>query len=126
MGTARAETTIAKPANEVWAVVGNFGEVTWMPGVQTCRLEGKDRILGLHGMEITEREYHHDDDARTLTYGYVGGPVKLGKHEATITVTPQGDSSLVTWDVDTDDAVAERMKGTYQGALDALKGQLEG
>jgi len=126
MGTARAETTIAKPADEVWAVVGDFGEGAWMPGVQTCRLEGKDRVLGVRGMEITEREYHHDDAARTLTYGYVGGPVRLEKHEATITVTPQGNSSLVTWDVDTDDAVTKMMQGTYQGALDALKAQLEG
>jgi len=126
MGTARAETTIAKPADEVWAVVGNFGELTWMPGVETCRLEGSDRVLGMFGMEITEREYKHDDAARTLTYGIVAGPVQVEKHEATITVTPKGDGSFVTWDVDTDDAMTEMMLKSYQGALEALKGQLEG
>src|SRR2546423_9622806 len=102
MGTARAETTIAKPADQVWAVLGNFGEMGWMPGVESCRLEGKDRILSMFGMEITERELHHDDAARTLTYGIVGGPVQVEKHEPTITVTSQGDSSSVTWHVDTD------------------------
>jgi carbon monoxide dehydrogenase subunit G len=126
MGTARAETTIAKPADEVWKVIGNFGELTWMPGVDTCRLEGQDRVLGMFGMEITEREFEHDDAKRTLTYGIVAGPVQVEKHRATITVNPQGDSSQVTWDVDTDDAMTEMMQKTYQGSLDALKAQLEG
>src|SRR5437879_10469074 len=126
MGTARAETTIAKPADQVWGVVGNFGELTWMPGVDACRVEGDDRIISMFGMEITERQLKRDDAGRTLTYGIVGGPVQVEKHEATITVTPQGDGSHVTWDVDTDDAMTEMMQKTYQGSLDALKGQLEG
>ena len=126
MGTARAETTIAKPADQVWGVVGNFGELTWMPGVDACRLEGDDRVISMFGMEITERQLKRDDAGRTLTYGIVGGPVQVEKHEATITVTPQGDGSHVTWDVDTDDAMTEMMQQTYQGSLDALKGQLEG
>lgn len=126
MGEARAETTIHRDADEVWATVGNFGELGWMPGVETCRLEGDDRIIGMFGMEITERQLRRDDAGRTLTYGIVGGPVKVEKHEATITVTPRGDDSQVTWDVVTDDAMVEMMQGTYQGALDALKARLEG
>ena len=126
MGTARAETTIAKPADQVWGVVGNFGELGWMPGVDSCRLEGDDRVISMFGMEITERQLERDDAGRTLTYGIVGGPVQVEKHEATITVNPQGDSSHVTWDVDTDDGMTEMMQKTYQGSLDALKAQLEG
>ena len=126
MGQARAETTIARPADDVWGVVGDFGELSWMPGVESCRLEGDDRVIGMYGMEITERQLRRDDAGRTLTYGIVGGPVQVQKHEATITVTPQGEGSHVTWDVDTDDAMTEMMQGTYQGALDALKAKLEG
>jgi len=126
MGEARSETTIDRPADEVWATVGDFGGLTWMPGVETCELEGEDRILGMFGMRIVERQLRRDDAQRTLTYGIVEGDMKPEVHEATITVTPQGDGAHVTWDVKTDDNMVEAMKGAYDGALAALKTKLEG
>ena len=127
MGEARAETTIEAPADEIWAKIGDFGDLSWMPGVDSCALNGDDRTLNMHGMEIVERQLRRDDGNRTLTYGIVGGAVTVGHHQATITVTPKGDtSSWVTWDVDTDDNMVEGMKGAYQNTLDTLKSQLEG
>ena len=126
MGEARAETTIDKPADEVWAVIGDYGNLGWMPGVETCELDGDDRVLAMFGMRIVERQFERDDAQRTLTYGIVDGDMKPEVHEATITVAPQGDASHVTWDVTTDDGMVEVMKGAYQGALDALKAKLEG
>jgi carbon monoxide dehydrogenase subunit G len=125
MGEARAEITIDRPADEVWAKVGNFGELAWMPGVETCELEGDNRILGMFGMRIVEHQYSRDDEGRTLTYGIVDGDVKPEVHRATITVMPAGSGSFVTWDVETDDAMVEAMQGAYTGALTALKEQLE-
>jgi hypothetical protein len=125
MGEARAEITIDRPADEVWAKVGNFGELTWMPGVETCELDGDDRILGMFGMRIVERQFARDDEARTLTYGIVDGDMKPEVHRATITVMPAGSGSFVTWDVETDDAMVEVMQGAYTGALTALKEELE-
>jgi hypothetical protein len=126
MGEARAEITINRPADEVWAKVGNFGELTWMPGVETCELDGDDRILGMFGMRVVEHQYSRDNEGRTLTYGIVDGDVKPEVHRATITVMPAGSGSFVTWDVETDDAMVEVMQGAYTGALTALKQQLEG
>ncbi len=126
MGEARAEITINRPADDVWAVIGNFGELTWMPGIETCELDGDNRILGMFGMRIVEHEYAHDDEARTLTYGIVEGDMKPEVHRATITVMPAGSGSFVTWDVETDDAMVEVMHGAYTGALVALKEQLDG
>jgi hypothetical protein len=125
MGEARAEITIDRPADDVWAVIGNFGELTWMPGVETCELDGDDRILGMFGMRIVERQLARDDEERTLTYGIVDGDMKPEVHRATITVMPAGSGSFVTWDVETDDAMVEVMQGAYTGALAALKEQLE-
>ena len=126
MGEARAEQTIEKPADEIWKILGSFGEMSWMPGVESCELNGDDRTLKMNGMEIVERQLRRDDSGRSLTYGIVGG-VPVGHHQATITVTPKGDAtSLVTWDVDTDDAMVDAMKGIYQSSLDSLKQQLEG
>jgi carbon monoxide dehydrogenase subunit G len=126
MGEARAETRIERPADEVWATVGDYGELGWMPGVDSCELQGEDRVIAMFGMRIVERQLVRDDAGRTLTYGIVDGDMKPEVHEATITVTPDGDASAVTWDVRTDDGMVEVMKGAYQGALDSLKSQLEG
>ena len=126
MSEARAEITIDRPADDVWAKIGNFGEMTWMPGVETCELDGDDRILGMLGMRIVERQLARDDEGRTLTYGIVDGDMKPEVHEATITVMPAGSGSFVTWDVTTDDALVEVMQGAYTGALTALKEQMEG
>jgi carbon monoxide dehydrogenase subunit G len=125
MGEARAEITIDRPADEVWAKLGNFGELTWMPGVETCELDGDDRILGMFGMRIVERQFSRDDEGRKLTYGIIDGDMKPEVHRATITVMPAGSGSFVTWDVETDDAMVEVMQGAYTGALGALKEQLE-
>jgi hypothetical protein len=126
MGEARAEITINRSADDVWAKVGNFGELAWMPGVETCDLDGDDRVIGMFGMRVVEHQYSRDDENRTLTYGIVDGDVKPEVHRATITVMPAGSGSFVTWDVETDDAMVEAMQGAYVGALTALKEQLEG
>jgi len=125
MGEARAEITIDRPADEVWAKLGNFGDLTWMPGIETCELDGDDRILGMFGMRIVERQLARDDENRTYTYGIVEGDMKPEVHRATVTVMPAGSGSFVTWDVETDDNMVEVMQGAYTGALAALKEQLE-
>ena len=93
MGEARAETRIERPADEVWATIGNYGELGWMPGVDSCELQGEDRVLSMFGMRIVERQLSRDNAGRTLTYGIVDGDMKPEVHEATITVTPEGDAS---------------------------------
>jgi mxaD protein len=125
MGTARAEIDIAKPADEVWAVAGDFGGIaSWMPGVESCVVTGDDRILKMMGLEITERLERRDEDERTMVYGIVGG-VPVGNHRATITVAPTSGGSHVSWDVEVEpDTMTDLMYQTYQGALSALKEHL--
>jgi hypothetical protein len=125
MGEARAEITIDRSADDVWAKIGNFGDLMWMPGIESCELDGDDRILGMFGMRIVERQLARDEEGRSLTYGIVDGDMKPEVHRATITVMPAGSGSFVTWDVETDDAMVEVMQGAYTGALGALKEQLE-
>jgi uncharacterized membrane protein len=127
MGTGKAEIDINGSADAVWALVGDFGGIgVWMPGIDTCRVEGENRILDTMGMTITERLVKKDDAGRAITYTIAdGAPVE--SHEAVITVTPVGDSSHVTWDVEAmPDAMAELMATIYQQALDALKAHVEG
>ncbi|HLM95287.1 MAG TPA: SRPBCC family protein [Acidimicrobiales bacterium] len=126
MGKARAEIDINQPADAVWAVAGDFGGIgAWMPGIESCDLDGDDRVLKMMGMEITERLERRDDDARELVYGIVGG-IPVINHTATITVVPEGTQSHVTWDVDVDDEMTDMMHQVYQQSLQALKDHLSG
>ncbi|MHB8438739.1 MAG: SRPBCC family protein [Acidimicrobiales bacterium] len=125
MAQARAEIDLDNAPDAVWAVVGDFGGLDkWMPGVESCRLDGDDRVLAMMGMEITERLERRDDDERVLVYRIVGG-VPVDNHKATISVHGSGAGSHVTWDVDAEpDEMAGLMQGMYQQALDTLKKHL--
>lgn len=127
MGTGTAEIDINGSADEVWAVVGDFGGIGgWMPGIESCRVDGENRILETLGMTITERLVKNDDAARALTYSIVeGAPVET--HQAVITVSPTGSTCHVEWTVDaTPDEMADLMAGVYQQSLDASKAHVEG
>lgn len=128
MGSATNEIDIDRPADEVWKVVGDFGGIgAWMPGIDSCRVEGDDRILEMMGMELVETLRASDDATRTLVYGISRSPMPIEHHEATIAVTPTGDASAhVTYSVDvTPDTMTEVMSKAYAGALEALKAKLE-
>jgi carbon monoxide dehydrogenase subunit G len=118
----QAAIDIDASADDVWAVIGDFGGIGgWMPGIDSCRVDGEDRILEMMGMEITERLVSKDDAGRVLTYSITkGAPVET--HQAVITVTPTGSTSHVTWDIDaTPDEMTEVMATIYQQSLEALK-----
>lgn len=126
MGHGQAAIDIDASADDVWAVIGDFGGIgDWMPGIESCRVEGDDRILETMGMEITERLVSKDDAGRVLTYSITkGAPVE--SHQAVITVAPTGSTSRVTWDVDaTPDEMAEVMATIYQQSLEAIKTRAE-
>jgi carbon monoxide dehydrogenase subunit G len=127
MASAQAAIDIKRSPDEVWATIGDFGGIAdWMPGIESCRVEGENRILAMTGMEITERLVSNSDDDHTQTYCIVSG-VPVESHQATITVTADGDGSRVTWDVEAQpDEMTGVMQGIYQQTLDALKAKLEG
>jgi mxaD protein len=127
VATERAEIELSSPPEAVWAVVGDFGAVgDWMPGIESCVVDGEDRILKLMGMEVTERLESRDDEGRIICYRIVGG-VPVVNHKATISVESSGGGSRVTWDVDVvPDDMAGLMQTMYQQALGALKDRLGG
>ena len=116
------DVTVDATPDAVWAKVGDFGGVgDFFPGIESFRLEGEDRIIGMFGMEIRERLLSRDDATRTLSYSVVEG-VPLESHTATITVEPEGDGSKVTWAYDVEPAEMAPIFGdTYKGALAAVE-----
>ena len=104
MAAGAVDVTVAATPDEVWAKVGSFGEVDkFFPGIESFRVEGDDRIIGMFGMEIRERLLSRDDATRTITYSVVDG-VPIESHTATISVEPDGDGSKVTWAYDVEPA----------------------
>ena len=125
METETAEITINRPETEVWPLVGDFGGLGWMPGVDSCTVDGDVRTVAMSGMEIKEKLVSLDEENHEITYSIIdGAPVE--SHQATISVTPAGDGCEVTWSVTAaPDGSAAFLKDLYQGALEALKNKAE-
>jgi mxaD protein len=123
MADGAVAVTVNATPDAVWAKVGDFAGVgEFFPGIESFRLEGDDRIIGMFGMEIRERLVARDEAARTSTYSVVDG-VPIESHSATISVEPEGDGAKVTWAYSvTPDEMAPIFGDTYQGALAAVEG----
>jgi carbon monoxide dehydrogenase subunit G len=122
MAAGAVDVTIAAAPEEVWGKVGDFGGVGELfPGLESFRLEGDERVIGMFGMEIREKLLARDEENRVITYSVVGG-VPLDAHTATISVEPDGDGSRVIWAYDvTPDEMAPIFGDTYRGALTSLE-----
>ena len=122
MAAGEVDVTIAATPDEVWKKVGNFGEVgEFFPGIESFRLEGDERVIGMFGMEIREKLLARDEESRVLTYSVVDG-VPIESHTATVSVEPDGTGSKVIWAYDVSpDEMAPIFGDTYKGALAALE-----
>jgi hypothetical protein len=133
-----AKTVIGKPADEVWARVREFGDISWIPDSEKCVVEGDVRKVSRAGwsFELEQRLVEHDDERRTYSYALPGdldlssliGPGKVVRVlNGTLAISPQGpDESVVTWEIETEDFLIPGVHAEYQNALESLKAQLEG
>lgn len=138
----------ASPA-KVWAVIENFGDMSWVPPVKAStatmgNTPGSVRTLDLGGPKLEQLKSY---DATTMTYTYVitSDPANIKvlpvtDYTSTITVKPSGMGSLVTWTgefkrADQGDAPAATMDdkaatgaigGVYDAGLGGLKGKATG
>lgn len=129
MADGKAEVSIDRSPDEVWKVVREFGGLDeWMPGVESCSVEGDVRTIGMMGIEVKEQLRGVDEAARRISYSVVESPMgNLESHLATIAVDADGTGSHVTWSVDVvpDDLLALFVP-IYEGSVAALKTKIEG
>jgi len=128
MAEGKAEVTIDRSPDEIWKVMREFGGLdTWMPGVDSCTVDGDVRTVGTMGIEIKEQLRSRDDAARTTSYSVVESPMgNLESHLATITVAPEGAGSRLTWAVEVSpDELLGLFLPVYEGAVVALKTKFE-
>jgi mxaD protein len=122
MAEGSVNVSVGASADEVWKTVGDFGGIdAFFPGIESFRVEGDDRVIGMFGMEIRERLLSRDEAARTLTYSVTEG-VPIDSHTATIAVEPEGGGAKITWSYAVvPDEMAPIFGDTYQAALNELK-----
>jgi carbon monoxide dehydrogenase subunit G len=117
---------IERSADDVWALVGEFGDLSYMPGVDSVSLDGDIRTVNTMGMEIQEQLVAKHDADRSITYSIVGGPVPIEAHSATITAHPDGAGTRLVWEVTvTPDDALGLFVPIYEGSLKAIKDHLE-
>ena len=93
------EIVIARPPEEVWAILGDLAAVTrWVPGVSSARMEGMRRICTIEdGGEIHEEIADFSDERRRFSYSQAVHPLGFERSEGTLAVAAAGDGSVVTW-----------------------------
>lgn len=129
MADGQAEVSIDASPDDVWKLVREFGTLDeWMPGIESCTVEGDVRTLSMMGMEIKEQLRSLDDDKRAITYSVIKLPLEgLDSHTATISVEPEGSGSKVTWYVDVQpDEMIGMFLPVYEGSIGEIKKKVEG
>ena len=119
----------------VWKAIAPFDSIgRWHSDVVSCTLEdgGKFRRLTTRsGVQIFERLVRVDPEARVLAYSIIESPLPIRKHEATMTVRPEGNRSIVDWRCEFESAgppdqeLVPIFQQIFQTGLTSLKSHME-
>lgn len=125
MATIRHHARIKAPADQVWKLVTDTGNIAWMPGVDESSQEGDVRTVKLGPMEIKEQIITNDAELRRVQYSIIDPP--MGSHLATVDVFEDGDGSFLVYSCDiSPDDMYPILDPTYAGATEAIREQFEG
>lgn len=120
-------------ADDVWAVLADFADVSWIPvaGQVDIAGEGIGMSRSIHGsgdQPVVETLTRLDPERRELGYRINDNPLPVSRFEALVGIEPgQGPGSVVTWNVDYEprgstDADAEAARQ----AIEAVYGMMAG
>jgi carbon monoxide dehydrogenase subunit G len=128
MASSKAEASINRTPNDVWNVVRDFGGLAdYMPGIDSCTLDGDVRTVGTMGIEVKEQLRDLDDDARRISYSVIESPMtNMTSHLATLSVDAEAGGTHFTWEVEVEpDDLLPLFSGIYEQSVVALKQKLE-
>jgi carbon monoxide dehydrogenase subunit G len=122
MASARHHARLNAPADKVWELVKDPTGITdWLPGVDSCTIEGDTRVVGTMGLEIREA-CTVDDDLKRFSYTITDGPMSFDFHRAVIDVLDEGDSCTVVYAIDVEPGDTQPiMDSVAGGGINALK-----
>ncbi|KMO44745.1 signal peptide protein [Methylobacterium tarhaniae] len=144
------KVTINAAPDKVWAVVGNFQDMSWLPPVEKTEGTGGNQVKATRtltlkgGATVDEELYKYSAEQRSLSYRINKVDVKVlpvNNYSSTIKVEPAdgGKASDVTWDGAfyrgymnndpppelSDEAAIKAVKELYRSGLDNLKAKIE-
>ena len=124
MANAETDISIDRSADDVWKLVRDFGGIAeWMPGVETCEVEGDVRTIGMMGISVKEKLVNLDEEKRSLSYSIVESPMgNLESHLVTIRVAPAGDTCQVSW---TTEVAPDELMGLFQPMYESAIGEIK-
>lgn len=123
----RREVRIRRPADDVWAVVGDPARIhEWWPGIVSSTVVGRSRtIVTGAGLPMPEEILTHDPLQRRFQYRITSGLFR--EHLSTLDVLDLGDgSSLAVYSADADPStLALVIAGAGGNALEHVRTLLE-
>mgnify|MGYP000249852367 CR=1 FL=1 len=116
-GKMTASVDIEAPAEDVWAVIKDFGDMSWHPGIKSVsgggNSKGDTRVLTVDGGTITEEMKKYDAKKMSYKYKIIDMSVvktiqhsgqdedvpvlPVDNYQGLITVKKKGNSAVVTW-----------------------------
>ena len=104
MPDATIQRDVAAPADTVWAILSDFGNMSWVPGAQRVEVEGAGAGMRRHihgsgdGPPVVERLITIDDGAKTLTYTIdENNPLPVTTYSGEVNVADSASGSTLTW-----------------------------
>jgi hypothetical protein len=102
MGRAAVTRTLETSAGDLWRLVRDFGDVRWIPGGGSAKVEGSGpgmtRTFQGPDRTILERLESVDEKNRTITYTIPQGvPFPVTGYRATMRVTDDGGGARLDW-----------------------------
>ena len=130
---------IEASADAVWALLGNFGDMSWVPGADNVELIGEGvgmtRRINIPGLDSPIDEILSAKDDAAMTFSYTipkNAVIPFDDYTASVSVTSEGAGTRVDWacSFDEGEMPAEDAKnmisGSYSNMLDALAAKLAG
>jgi hypothetical protein len=138
MSEYRTEGDFEIPANTLWAVVSDFGDVSWLPGDPDFESEGEGvgmiRTIRTPPLPTVREQLDAIDEAGcAIHYRVIDGmPLPISDYEATMKVVDLGEGRSrlkwsSTWEPDgvTEEQAREAITAMYTGVLGVMKANLE-
>lgn len=133
------ETELDIPAADLWALLGDFGNMMWVPNVASCEVQGDGvgmvRILKTDdGLEVREYLDALDNAAMHLAYSIPkDAPMPILEYRATIDISDLGQGrSAISWKgygeeqgMSAEEADA-MMAGMYKGFVELAAAKISG
>jgi hypothetical protein len=124
----RRQVRIARPPDEVWAIVGDPGRIQeWFPGIDSSTVDGTTRVIVTgSGLPMPEEIVTNDPLQRRFQYRITAPMIR--EHLSTLDVLDLEDgTSLVVYSADADPAtMALVIAGAAGNALEHLRTMMEG